>query len=177
MRYQGLSSRITYGFRDTYMIDFNFGYTGSENFQPGRRFGFFPSVALGWVPTQYEFMRRGLPFLNFLKIRASYGTVGNDRLAGNQRFPYLTLVNRGSVSPFGSTAVESLIESYIGADNLLWGEGYQGRPRYRGPSVRRQGQLRWSTSSTTSVTVSSSSVCRCPSTWVLSLSPTVTWVP
>ena len=64
--------------------------------------------------------RRGLPFLNFLKIRASYGTVGNDRLAGNQRFPYLTLVNRGSVSPFGSTAVESLIESYIGADNLLW---------------------------------------------------------
>ena len=120
MRYQGLSSRITYGFRDTYMIDFNFGYTGSENFQPGRRFGFFPSVALGWVPTQYEFMRRGLPFLNFLKIRASYGTVGNDRLAGNQRFPYLTLVNRGSVSPFGSTAVESLIESYIGADNLLW---------------------------------------------------------
>ena len=43
MRYQGISSRITYGFRDTYMVDFNFGYTGSENFQPGRRFGFFLS--------------------------------------------------------------------------------------------------------------------------------------
>ena len=117
-RYQGLSARLTYGFRDTYMLDLNFGYTGSENFQPGRRFGFFPSVALGWVPTQYEFMK-DVKWLNFLKIRASYGTVGNDRIA-NKRFPYLTIVNRGSNSPFGSASQETLMESYIGADNLEW---------------------------------------------------------
>lgn len=118
-RYQGLSARLTYGFRDTYMLDLNFGYTGSENFQPGRRFGFFPSVALGWVPTNYEFMKKGLPFLNFLKIRASYGTVGNDRIS-NKRFPYLTIVNRGSNNPWGSTSAETLWESYTGADNLDW---------------------------------------------------------
>lgn len=118
-RYQGISSRITYGFRDTYMLDVNFGYTGSENFQPGRRFGFFPSVALGWVPTNYEFMKKGLPFLDFLKIRASYGTVGNDRIT-NKRFPYLTIVKRGSNNPWGSTAAETLWEDYTGADNLNW---------------------------------------------------------
>lgn len=118
-RYQGISSRITYGFRDTYMLDVNFGYTGSENFQPGRRFGFFPSVALGWVPTNYEFMKKGLPFLDFLKIRASYGTVGNDRIS-NKRFPYLTIVRRGSHNPWGSTLAETLWETYTGADNLNW---------------------------------------------------------
>lgn len=118
-RYQGISSRLTYGYRDTYMIDFNFGYTGSENFQPGRRFGFFPSVALGWVPTNYEFMKKGLPFINFLKIRASYGTVGNDKIS-NKRFPYLTIVDRGTNSPWGSTSAETLWETYTGADNLDW---------------------------------------------------------
>lgn len=120
LRYQGISSRLTYGFRDTYMVDLNFGYTGSENFQPGRRFGFFPSVAVGWIPTNYRFVNKLMPFLDFLKLRASYGTVGNDRIS-NRRFPYLTLVSRGVVYPFESpVAVESLREIYIGADNLRW---------------------------------------------------------
>lgn len=52
-RYQGVSSRLTYGYKDTYLIDANFGYTGSENFKKGEQFGFFPSVAIGWIPTQY----------------------------------------------------------------------------------------------------------------------------
>src|SRR5690606_22061444 len=57
LRYQGVSSRLTYGFRDTYLLDVNFGYTGSENFQPGRQYGFFPSIALGWVPTGYKYIQ------------------------------------------------------------------------------------------------------------------------
>ncbi|MDR2563099.1 MAG: TonB-dependent receptor [Prevotellaceae bacterium] len=120
-RYQGLSSRIGYGFRDTYMIDVNFGYTGSENFQPGRQFGFFPSVAGGWVITNYEFVKKTVPWLTFLKIRASHGSVGNDRMFG-WRFPYLTLVNESastgwSGSYYGNTGIS---ESSIGADNLMW---------------------------------------------------------
>ena len=118
-RYQGISSRMTYGYDDTYLIDVNFGYTGSENFQPGKRFGFFPSVALGWIPTKYKFMNSGLPWLNFLKFRASYGTVGNDQIT-DKRFPYLTIVSRGSNSPWGSTTAETLWETYTGADNLAW---------------------------------------------------------
>lgn len=119
LRYQGVSSRLTYGYRDTYLMDVNFGYTGSENFQPGRQYGFFPSLAVGWVPTGYHFMKESAPWLNYLKIRASYGTVGNDRIS-SIRFPYLTKVNQVTGSPWGVSGLETLYETRIGADNLAW---------------------------------------------------------
>jgi TonB-linked SusC/RagA family outer membrane protein len=131
-RYQGISSRLTYGYKDTYMMDFNFGYTGSENFQKGNRFGFFPSVAVGWIPTNYKWVKDNLSFLDFLKIRTSYGTVGNDRIS-DSRFPYRTIVSRQSNTPFGSAQVETLEETYIGASNLKWERakkfdlGFEGR--------------------------------------------------
>lgn len=133
IRYQGLSGRITYGFRDTYFMDVNFGYTGSENFQSGRRFGFFPSVAVGWIPTQYEFMKRGLPWLDFLKIRASYGTVGNDRLT-DERFPYLTLMKDGNGGGWGSTN-GFITEERVGANNLRWEKAKKSRFRYRRKTI------------------------------------------
>ena len=117
-RYQGISSRITYGFRDTYMADFNFGYTGSENFEPGKMFGFFPSVAIGWVPTQYQWTKDHIGWLNHFKIRASYGSVGSDRIA-NYRFPYLTLVSENAPVGWGSD-LRGLEESQFGANNLMW---------------------------------------------------------
>jgi TonB-linked SusC/RagA family outer membrane protein len=121
VRYQGVSSRFTYNFRDTYMMDLNFGYTGSENFQPGHQYGFFPSVALGWVPSSYEWVKNQLPWVNFFKIRASYGTVGNDRLAGNRRFPYMTKTALGTARVYESlTPIEILKETVAGADNLQW---------------------------------------------------------
>jgi TonB-linked SusC/RagA family outer membrane protein len=121
VRYQGVSSRLTYNFRDTYMIDVNFGYTGSENFQPGKQYGFFPSIALGWVPSSYEYVQDNLKWVNFFKIRGSYGSVGNDRLTGNRRFPYLTMVNNYYAGVGGvSTLVEMVNEQVVGADNLAW---------------------------------------------------------
>lgn len=119
LRYQGVSSRFTYGFRDTYLLDVNFGYTGSENFQPGRQYGFFPSVAVGWVPTSYPFMQENVPWLNYFKIRASYGTVGNDRIT-SIRFPYLTKVDQGTDNVWGIGGIETIHETRIGADNLAW---------------------------------------------------------
>ncbi|WP_235212302.1 SusC/RagA family TonB-linked outer membrane protein [Sphingobacterium sp. ML3W] len=119
LRYQGVSSRLTYGFRDTYLLDVNFGYTGSENFQPGKQYGFFPSVAVGWVPTGYQFVKEVAPWLNYFKIRASYGTVGNDRIS-NIRFPYLTKVNQGNNDVWGIPDIETIHETRIGADNLAW---------------------------------------------------------
>jgi len=126
VRYQGVSSRLTYSFKDTYMIDANFGYTGSENFQPGRQYGFFPSVALGWVPTSYQWMRDNMSWVSFFKIRGSYGSVGNDRLAGtgtgNNRFPYIAkarLSNLIGIYEMTGTR-EMLVESVPGADNLKW---------------------------------------------------------
>jgi len=121
IRYQGVSSRFTYGYKDTYMVDFNFGYTGSENFQPGKQYGFFPSVAGGWVPSNYEFVKNIAPWISLLKFRGSYGTVGNDRISNDRRFPYLTMVNSSFVSPWGASSImESVNESVIGADNLQW---------------------------------------------------------
>jgi TonB-linked SusC/RagA family outer membrane protein len=121
IRYQGVSSRLTYGYKDTYMVDVNFGYTGSENFQPGKQYGFFPSVAGGWVPSNYDFVKENLSWISLLKFRGSYGTVGNDRISNNQRFPYLTVVNSYRSSPWGSSVInESVNEAVIGADNLQW---------------------------------------------------------
>ena len=119
LRYQGVSSRFTYGYKDTYLLDANFGYTGSENFQPGRQYGFFPSVAVGWVPTGYDFVQESAPWLDYFKIRASYGSVGNDRIS-SIRFPYLTKVNQGNGSVWGVDRIETINETRIGADNLAW---------------------------------------------------------
>lgn len=118
-RYQSLSGRFTYGFQDSYFFDFNFGLNGSENFQPGEQFGFFPSGAFAWVPTSYKFMQENVKWLNFLKFRASYGVVGNDRIS-NRRFPYLTLIkNDPNISnPWGGTG--AIVEDQIGANNLMW---------------------------------------------------------
>ncbi|MEG0808505.1 MAG: SusC/RagA family TonB-linked outer membrane protein, partial [Alistipes sp.] len=117
-RYQSLSGRFTYGFKDTYFLDVNFGLNGSENFQSGQQYGFFPAVAAGWVPTQYKFMKN-LKFLNFLKLRASYGVVGNDRIS-SLRFPYLTIIteNNGAITDWGGSG--TLTEDRVGADNLRW---------------------------------------------------------
>jgi len=119
-RYMGLSSRLTYGFQDTYMIDVNFGYTGSENFIPGKQFGFFPSVALGWIPTNYLFIQDAIPWIDLIKFRGSYGTVGNDRIGGG-RFPYLNRITQGHINVWGGMApVEGVGISRVGADNLVW---------------------------------------------------------
>lgn len=123
-RYQGLSSRITYGLKDTYFMDVNFGYTGSENFQPGKQFGFFPSIAGGWIPTNYKFIKKNMPWFDFLKIRASYGLVGNDRIS-DKRFPYLTIMNTGTATGWtpprwGDSNGGGIIENIVGADNLQW---------------------------------------------------------
>ena len=76
--YVGLVGRVTYDYDNKYLIEGNVGYNGSENFAPGNRYGFFPAVSGGWVLTQEEFLKDN-PVVNFLKIRASYGIVGNDR--------------------------------------------------------------------------------------------------
>lgn len=84
-RYQGVVGRITYGFMGKYLAEINAGYNGSENFMKGKRFGFFPAFSLGWRLSEESFMESTRSWLNNLKIRASYGEVGNDNYVG-QRF-------------------------------------------------------------------------------------------
>ena len=87
-RNQGLAGRFTYNWNYRYFIDFNFGYTGSENFAAGHRFGFFPAISGAWNIAEKSLIKKHLKWMNMFKIRYSYGKVGNDNL-GNTRFPYL----------------------------------------------------------------------------------------
>ena len=81
-RYQGLVGRATYGYDDRYLAEVNFGYNGSENFAKGKRYGLFPSFALGWVISNEPFYKKSniSKIMNSLKIRGSLGWVGNDRV-------------------------------------------------------------------------------------------------
>lgn len=85
--YQGVVGRVTYDYEGRYLAEFNIGYNGTENFAEGRRFGWFPSFSLGWVPTDEAFFPKN-DVLTFLKIRGSYGVVGNDKVGGD-RFLYV----------------------------------------------------------------------------------------
>lgn len=90
-RYQGLVGRLTYGYDDRYLAEINAGYNGSENFIKGKRFGFFPAFSVGWRVSNEAFMEDTQNWLNNLKLRASYGQVGNDIYKVNgvdQRFLY-----------------------------------------------------------------------------------------
>jgi TonB-linked SusC/RagA family outer membrane protein len=83
----GLVGRITYNYMTKYLLDLNVGYNGSENFPEAKRYGLFPAVSAGWVVSEESFME-DLGFIDYMKIRGSYGLVGNDRL-GSNRFLYL----------------------------------------------------------------------------------------
>lgn len=83
----GTAGRITYKYDDRYLAELNMGYNGSENFPPGKRFGFFPAFSAGWILTNEKFFPEN-DFLTWAKIRGSYGEVGNDAIGG-ERFMYL----------------------------------------------------------------------------------------
>ncbi|MBO5709729.1 MAG: SusC/RagA family TonB-linked outer membrane protein, partial [Bacteroidales bacterium] len=86
--YVGLVGRVTYDYDTKYLLDLNIGYNGSENFAPGRRYGTFPSVSVGWIPSQEQWWAPMKNAISYLKFRASYGLVGNDSTNG-ARFLYL----------------------------------------------------------------------------------------
>lgn len=119
-RYNSYASRFSYSYNDTYMVEFNMGYTGSEAFEKGKKFGWFPAVSLGWSPTQYKWYQDRNFFVNYLKFRASYGIVGNDRLTWDDsvRFPYLTLVGSSGSGIWNNGT--GLTETQVGSSNLRW---------------------------------------------------------
>lgn len=93
-RNAGLSGRFTYAYDDRYFTEFNFGYNGSERFAKKERFGFFPSVGLGWYASNESFMKSLQNVISKLKFKGTYGLVGNDAIGGpDDRFFYISQVN------------------------------------------------------------------------------------
>ncbi len=117
---QGITGRFAYYYNQKYLMEFNFGYNGSENFAPGKRYGFFPAGSIGWVVSEEEFMKKA-SWIDFLKVRASYGLVGSDNVSS--RFPYLAFYGSGSGYDFGNnfgTNVGGTSEGNLANANLTW---------------------------------------------------------
>lgn len=91
---QGVASQFRYNYLGRYFIDFSFGYTGSENYADGHRWGFFPSVSAAWNLADEPFIRNNVTWMDMFKIRASHGKVGTDATGGD-RFPYLYSIADG----------------------------------------------------------------------------------
>ena len=124
-RNQSLAGRATYSYADRYLLEFDGGYTGSENFAPGHRFGFFPSVSGGWVISKEDFFKHLTGKINLLKIRGSHGVVGNDNIGtayGSARFGYLTQIGPGNTASFGTTPTPYYgnTEAVLGNPDLTW---------------------------------------------------------
>lgn len=90
----GLSGRTTYGFGKRYFAEFNFGYNASERFHKNNRWGFFPSGGVAWMLSNENFFANIKPYVSQVKLRYSYGLVGNDRIGNaTDRFFYLSEMN------------------------------------------------------------------------------------
>lgn len=122
-RSQGIAGRLSYTFDRRYVGEFNFGYNGSENFAKGHRFGFFPSLALGWIVSEEKFMSRCSSWLTLLKLKGSMGLVGNDNIGG-RRFAYVTTINTGASGYnwgySGDYYRQGISEGEVGVSNLTW---------------------------------------------------------
>lgn len=119
---QGIVGRITWYWHDKYFAEFNGRYDGSENFAKGKQFGFFPSLALGWVISKESFFDNLSSVVSFLKVRGSYGLVGNDGLSG-RRFLFqsiYTSVNDVYVVGDNPASVDGLAENAIGNPDVTW---------------------------------------------------------
>ncbi|WP_036674214.1 SusC/RagA family TonB-linked outer membrane protein [Pedobacter heparinus] len=118
-RRRGLSGRTTYNYDNRYLVEFNFGYNGSENFPDGKKYGFFPAASAGWVVSNEKFWK--VNFVSNLKIRASRGLVGNDNIS--QRFLFLsTIRTNGQSYLFGADQqlFNGMEEEAIGNPNVTW---------------------------------------------------------
>lgn len=101
----GTSARVTYDYDTRYMAEINFAYNGTENFAKGKRFGFFPAFSLGWVVSNEPFFPKKF-FMSFLKLRGSYGLVGNDQIGG-RRYLYLPGTYSINLGPGSFTGTDS----------------------------------------------------------------------
>lgn len=121
-RRMGWAGRASYTFDNRYIAEFNFGYNGSENFTKGNRFGFFPSVAVGYMLSEEKFMERYKDLFSKIKFRASWGLTGNDQLSG-RRFAFMPTIDTDGEYRWGINNDyhrSSRFEGEVAVHNLTW---------------------------------------------------------
>ena len=115
--YNNYFGRINYDFKSKYLFEFLFRYDGSPKFPEGKRYGFFPGVSLGWRLSEEAFINENLPFVNNLKLRASYGEVGNDRVKAYQ---YLQSYSFSSNYVFGKSDAPGISSNVYPNPDITW---------------------------------------------------------
>lgn len=131
-RNAGLSGRFTYGFDKRYFVEYNFGYNGSERFHKSHRWGFFPSAGLAWMMSNEKWFKPLTKVVSNLKLRYSYGLVGNDNIgSSSNRFYYLSEMSMNN-SGLGATFGETRNVSYNGIgvvryanEAITWEKSYK----------------------------------------------------
>ena len=124
-----LVGRATYNYQERYLAEINMAYNGTEQFAPGSRFGYFPAFSAGWIISNESFFKEN-PWLSFVKVRGSYGEVGNDQI-GARRYLYLpnswNMAEGGNGYYFGNTngsnanpLIPGAIESSLGNPVVTW---------------------------------------------------------
>lgn len=114
----GTSARFTYSYDDRYLAEVNLGYNGSEQFAPGKRFGFFPAGSIGWIASNEGFLKDNT-VLTWLKFRASYGLVGNDSI-GSKRFLFQDNNTVGGGTNTGGLGGHTISEGLLGNKDITW---------------------------------------------------------
>lgn len=121
----GYSARLGYDYDQRYLFQLNAGYNGSDRFSASNRYGFFPAVSAGWNIAEETFFKNAVPVIDLLKIRGSYGLVGNDALGSGYSYYYQQNYSNGSglIQPnFGtsSTPFGGIAEGTLANDNVTW---------------------------------------------------------
>lgn len=123
-RNQGFAGRVNYNWKSRYYVDFNFGYTGSENFHKDYRFGFFPAISGAWNIGEEPIVKK-LGWVDMFKVRYSYGKTGNDNL-GDIRFPYLYTLEQMAAGGYNFGDFDSsnpwtgIRYSSVASPNVTW---------------------------------------------------------
>ncbi|MBN1181068.1 MAG: TonB-dependent receptor [Bacteroidales bacterium] len=115
--YNNYFGRFNYDFNSKYLVEFLFRYDGSQIFPEGKRYGFFPGISGAWRLSEEEFIHNSLPFMNQLKLRFSYGEVGNDRI---KPYQYLQSFLFGDNYVFGSSDVPGIYAGVMPNPNVTW---------------------------------------------------------
>ncbi len=115
--YNNFFGRLNYNFRSKYLLEFVFRYDGSQIFPEGNRYGFFPAVSAGWRLSEEDFIRNNLPFVNELKLRGSYGELGNDRV---DPYQYMQAFQFGWNYVFGTTDAPGIYSSALPNPDITW---------------------------------------------------------
>lgn len=114
---RGFFGRLSYDFKDKYLTQFILRYDGSENFPKNKRWGLFPGLSVGWRISEEGFIKDNLSFIDNLKIRASYGEQGNDKIA---QYQYMTTYRYGRSQVFDGKEVNGIYPGVFPNPNVTW---------------------------------------------------------